>query len=83
MPKVYITSNQKWVDDVKANLMALIYRAGTNQKELSRDTGIKLSTLAKRLRDPETMRIGEAMKIFKALGVPVDEGLKAFEGKER
>ena len=82
MPKAYLTSSQKWEADVKENLRILIYRAGTNQKALSRDTGIKPSTLQKRLRDPETMRIGEALKIFKALGVPLSEGMKALQGNE-
>lgn len=59
------------VNDLQTSLEAALKVAKMKRKDVSRLTGIPLSTLGKRMNEPETMTVKELIKIAKATGMTV------------
>lgn len=69
MPAVYLTKTDERKARTERILKIAFMEQGTTQKALAKELGMKYGTLNHRVKNPETMTIGEAWKILDALEV--------------
>lgn len=76
MPKVLLTKAQERQDRASRVLKICIMEQQTDQKRLAKDTGMKYSTLNKRINNPDTCTLQELWKILDALDASEENRMK-------
>ena len=59
---------------IRAEMEAALIRSGLDKKAVAKKTGIPYSTVARRFNEPETMPLGELLRIGKVTGLRITIG---------
>lgn len=76
MAKVLLTKDKERQDRAKRILKICIMDQNTDQRQLSKKTGMPYATLNKRINNPDTCTLRELWKILDALDVSEENRIK-------
>ena len=80
MPTVLITRQKRMSNALKCEILLWRENTGGTKIELAKALKMSRVSLDKKIDDPEQVRVGEIMTLFKILGTSEDKQLKIYTG---